>query len=164
MNVANDNPGRKGLHPVLVIALAGLVAGAFDIVYAIVSWGLRGVAPMRILQSVASGLLGADAYQGGLPIAALGLALHFFISFVAAGVFYLAARCLPVLLQRPAVSGLLYGAGVFIVMNYAVIPLSAIGRFPNMEPLLYANAAFANIVFFGLPLAMVVARFAPRRS
>jgi uncharacterized membrane protein YagU involved in acid resistance len=150
---------RKELSPVAVVVFAGLVAGAFDIVYAIVSWGLRGVAPLRILQSVASGLLGPDAYQGGVETAGLGLALHFSIAIAAAGVFYAAALRLSILRRRPAVSGLAYGAAVFFVMNYVVLPLSAVGHFPNMTPLNYANALFANVAFFGLPLALVVSRF-----
>ena len=48
------------------IVLGGLIGGAFDIAYAIIFSNLRsGVAPSRILQSVASGLLGSDAYTGG---------------------------------------------------------------------------------------------------
>jgi len=34
---------------------------------------------VRILQAIASGLLGPDAFTGGWSIAALGLALHFLI-------------------------------------------------------------------------------------
>ena len=41
------------------IVLGGLIAGAFDITYAIVfSFWRSGVAPSRVLQSVASGLPG----------------------------------------------------------------------------------------------------------
>lgn len=57
-----------------VILRAGLVAGALDITAACVSSWLRaGVGPVRVLQSVASGVLGADSYNGGLGSAALGV-------------------------------------------------------------------------------------------
>ena len=46
-------------------------------------------------QSIASGLLGKAAYEGGSATAPLGLALHFFIAFVMALVYVLAARRLP---------------------------------------------------------------------
>ena len=39
---------------------------------------------MRILQSVAAGLLGKAAYEGGAGTAALGAFLHFFIALVIA--------------------------------------------------------------------------------
>ena len=74
------------------IVIGGTIAGACDITYAITFWAFRGVSATRVLQSVASGLLGAPAIKGGLATAALGLALHFFIAFSAATIFYLAAK------------------------------------------------------------------------
>jgi hypothetical protein len=69
------------------ILLGGLIGGFFDITYAIVFSYIRAkVPPTRLLQSVASGLLGPAAFDGGIPTAALGLALHFFIALVAATV------------------------------------------------------------------------------
>jgi hypothetical protein len=53
----------------------GLIAGAFDITAAFINSGLRGVGPLRVLRSIASGLLGADASKGGLAAAALGFSL-----------------------------------------------------------------------------------------
>jgi len=45
----------------------GFIAGALDITAAFVTSGLRGVGPIRILQAIASGLLGADSYAGPPP-------------------------------------------------------------------------------------------------
>ena len=60
------------------ILVGGLIAGALDITYACVFFGLRNhVSPIRILQSVARGALGQNAFQGGLKTAALGLFFHF---------------------------------------------------------------------------------------
>ena len=44
----------------------GLLAGGLDITAAFVIYGVRGATPVRILQSIASGLLGVAAFQGGL--------------------------------------------------------------------------------------------------
>ena len=67
--------GRRGLK---TIVIAGLVAGALDITYAFIIWGLRGVSPIRIGQSVASGLIGREAaVGGGTATGMLGLLLHF---------------------------------------------------------------------------------------
>ena len=54
--------------------------------------GPQGVKPIRILQGIASGLLGAKSFTGGCETAALGAILHFFIAFSAATVFYLSSR------------------------------------------------------------------------
>ncbi len=55
----------------------------------ILIWGCHeGMSPIQVLQYIASGALGSDAFKGGLATAALGAALHFFIAFVVAnGVF-----------------------------------------------------------------------------
>jgi hypothetical protein len=52
-----------------------LVVGALDAIDAVVFFGLRGVTPIRIAHSIAAGLLGRAAFQGGLATAALGVGL-----------------------------------------------------------------------------------------
>jgi hypothetical protein len=120
-------------------------------------YGLRGATPLRILQSVASGLLGAAAYKGGLRTAALGLVLHFFIATTAAAVYYAASRRLEVLLRRPMISGLVYGVVVYVVMNLVVVPLSAIGRRPGLSTLTVVIVV-VHMLCVGLPIALVVTR------
>ncbi len=58
-----------------------LAVGILDILDAFIFFGLRGARPIGILQSIASGVLGRAAYQGGMRTAALGLLLHFVIAF-----------------------------------------------------------------------------------
>ena len=135
--------------------LAGIVAVAvLDILEPIIFYGFRGVAPIRIFQSVASGLLGREAYAGGIPSALLGAGLHVFIASVVVIVYWLASRRLPVLTERPLLCGVLYGLAVYAVMNFVVIPLSAIGgglRVPQLPALL--NGIFAHVVCVGPPSA-----------
>src|SRR5687767_15122496 len=108
-----------------------LIVGILDGLDAVVFFGLRGAQPIRIFQAIASGLLGRQAFDGGLATAALGLVLHFFIAFTIVAVFLFASKRLPVLVRAAIVSGILYGIAVYFVMNYIVIPLSAAtpGRF-----------------------------------
>ncbi|PYX93052.1 MAG: hypothetical protein DMG67_05280, partial [Acidobacteria bacterium] len=44
---------------------AGLLCGILDITAAFVTWAPQGVKPIRILQGIASGLLGAKSFTGG---------------------------------------------------------------------------------------------------
>jgi hypothetical protein len=108
----------------------GLICGILDLSSAIIGYGFRGVAPIRILQSVAAGALGRDSFNGGARSAALGLFFHFLIAFTAAAVFYLASRKITFLTAHPVISGLLYGELVFLLMHFVVIPLSASPRGP----------------------------------
>jgi hypothetical protein len=143
---------------VFAILIGGAIAGALDITYAIVFSGFRGVPAQRVLQSVASGLLGPAAFQGGMSTAALGLCLHFFIAFSAAAVFYLASRRLPLLTRRPVLSGILYGVLIYAVMNLVVLPLSAYPRRTSFPLLVLATGLFVHMFFIGLPIALATRR------
>jgi hypothetical protein len=117
------------------------------------------VTPVRVLHSIASGVLGADAYRGGARTAALGVALHFVIAFGAAAVYYAASRRLRFLVRRPVVSGLLYGVAVYLFMNLVVLPLSAIPFKVSYAPAVFATGLVVHMLCVGLPIALAVRRF-----
>jgi hypothetical protein len=143
----------------LAALLAGaLAAGVLDIVYAFVLAALRGGTPVRVLQSVASGVLGAPAYQGGLPTAALGLALHLGITLAAAGLYLAAARGAPWVRQHPWLSGTLFGFGVYAVMNFAVLPLSAVPFKVSHTPATLVQGFVSHAVLVGWPIAFCLHR------
>ena len=75
-----DDPSdaQSSSNAFLAIFWGGLACGVFDITQACIAWGIQNhLPPMRIFQSVASGLLGPKSFQGGAKTAALGLFLHF---------------------------------------------------------------------------------------
>ena len=138
------------------ILWAGLIAGTLDITAASINGMLlRGGNPMRVLRAVASGLLGAEARQGGVGTAALGLVLHFVIAFGAATVFFVASRKMRFLVQHAVVCGLLYGVAVYAFMNSVVVPLSAAPFEIPYEPI----GLLIHMFCVGLPIALVVRRF-----
>lgn len=143
------------------ILWGGLIAGVLDITYAIVFSYLRsGTSPAVILQSVASGLLGVDSYTGGFATAALGLFLHFLIAYIWAAVYYAASRKLDVLARAPVVCGLIYGVLIYAVMNYVVIPLSAVPQRPGPRPLLVlVTGLLIHMLGIGLPIALATRRY-----
>ena len=135
--------------------LAGTLAvGILDGLDAVVFFGLRGVAPVRVFQSIASGLLGRAAFAGGWTTGILGVALHFFIALCIAGVFLAASRRLPFLVRRPIVWGFLYGVAVYLVMNRVVIPLSAAASGSPSWPVL-VNGVLIHMFGVGLPVSVV---------
>jgi hypothetical protein len=141
------------------IVWGGLVAGVLDITDAFVAYGVLGVSPVRIMQSIASGLLGPSAYAGGAPTAALGLFLHFVIAFGAATAYSLASLKLKALLLRPVRYGLAFGVGVYLFMNYLVLPLSAFKKGPGSSLPLFVNGVLAVVLLVGLPIGLLTARF-----
>ena len=153
------SPGASGIRAILY---GGGLAGTLDIVAAFVFFGLRGVTPIQILQSIASGLFGLDSFKGGLRTAAVGLVLQFFIATTAAAVYYAASRRLEFLWRGPVAAGALYGVAVYFFMNFLVVPLSNVPKQPLV--LSVAAAVLAIHIFcVGLPIALSVRRFAPRR-
>ena len=142
------------------ILWGGLIAGTLDITDAFVFYGLRGVKPIRILHSVASGVLGPASFKGGWKTAALGMGFHFLIAFGATTVYYAASRKLTILTRHAVVCGLLYGGAVYLFMNRIVVPLSNVAKPtapPAMVPLV--NAVLAIVLCIGLPISLVVRRY-----
>jgi hypothetical protein len=139
--------------------LATFVAGALDITAAIVTWLLRDVPPARVLQSVASGVLGRDAYQGGNRAAALGLLLHFVVMAGIVSVYSIASQRVTMLRERRFISGITYGVLVWVAMTYVVVPLSASPvRLPQGFDFDVVLGVLTHIVCVGLPIAFLATR------
>ncbi|HWK48684.1 MAG TPA: hypothetical protein VNR40_02305 [Steroidobacter sp.] len=140
------------------ILWGGLVAGLIDITYAVGFSATRGVPPARILQSVASGLLGSPAYQGGAATATLGLVLHFLLMMIIAAIFYFASTRLRFLVSRPVAWGALYGFLVYWVMNLVVLPLSAFPSQVKFVPILVIPSLIVHAFGIGVPIAIASRR------
>lgn len=143
------------------IFLAGSIAGVLDITDAFVFFGLRGIKPARLLQGIASGLLGVKSFDYGARTVVLGAILHFLIAFSAAAVFYSASRKIAFLTRYPFTSGLLYGIMVYAFMNGIVLPLSSVVSKGPMTPAVFVNGVLAIMLLVGLPIALVVSYSAP---
>lgn len=143
------------------IVIGGLVAGALDILDAFVFFGLRGVSPVTILQSIASGLLGREAFQGGLPTATIGLALHFSIATVVSAVFVVTSSRWKALTRHPWIWGAAYGIAVFFTMRDVVLPLAGVpaGRFSWA---VFVNGLAIHVLGIGIPIALIARRWHSR--
>jgi hypothetical protein len=135
------------------LVLGTLAVGVLDLLDAFVFFGLRGVAPVRILQSIASGLLGRAAFNGGAATATLGFVLHFLIAAVIVAIFVLASRRFPQLAQRPFLYGPLYGLVAYLVMNWVVVPLSAAASGPQ-PGVVILNGVIIHVFGVGIPAAL----------
>lgn len=146
--------GDGGLSEGRALLWGTLIVGTADILDAFVFFGLRGIRPTRILQGIASGILGRDAFSGGGATIALGAVLHYFIAFAIIYVFLRASRGLPELARRPWLYGPVYGLIVYAVMNYVVIPLSLVTVRPKPLAVL-ANGLLIHMLGVGLPTALI---------
>jgi hypothetical protein len=156
---------KDGLKPALrIVVTAGLIAGLLDIGYVLVVFGLwRGANSIKILQGIAAALVGRDAaMSGGFAMAALGLAIHFAIALSVTAVFYALSRKARLLVEQPLIGGPLFGAAVWLVMQFAVLPLTATPP-KSFPPPQWWVVFIAHLVCVGLPIALVVRRM-ERRS
>ena len=108
------------------------------------------------LQYVASGAMGDTAFTGGLATALLGLVLDFIMTTIMAGVFILSVDRIPLLRRHVIPGSILYGFGVFIVMNLIVLPLSAAPALPAPPLWLLIELVLQHILLIGLPLGLLV--------
>jgi hypothetical protein len=143
---------KSSLSPARAVVAGGLVAGTLDLVYAFVYFGYLGVTPIRNVQSIASGVLGRAAYQGGWTTGALGIVLHMAILIVASALLYATSRRFPWIAKHPTIAGLLYGACIFAFMNAVVLPLSAIPFKVRYDVATIVVNGIAHMLLVGLPI------------
>jgi len=140
-------------HPLLAAILwGGFVAGTLDIGAASL---ISGFGPLVILRYIAAGLLGKGALVGGTTEAALGLVLQWAMSLVIAAIFVFIVGRRVAATSRWPVWGVAYGVVVFAVMNYVVVPLSALGKMPHFTVFSFI-ANLAAMLLFGWIIAFFV--------
>ena len=146
------------------IVLGGLAIGVLDFLDATLFFGLYFAVPFqRVWQGVSAGLLGSEAARaGGWNTAVLGILLHFVVAFCMAAVYYAAARNIPFLIDRPVISGLIFGVAAHLAMKYVVIPLSAIGAIAPYNLPNFLNAVIGHALLVGLPVALIASWSARR--
>lgn len=145
--------------------LTGLAGGALDFAAASIVYpaAYPGLTVMRIWQSVAEGVLGPAAYDGGAATALLGTALHFFIALCAGIVFVLVMSRAPLFGRLWTVSGAVYGVSMYYFMQLVVLPLSEIGARPYNAKSAAIGLAI-HVFIFGLGSAFVASRLLRRKT
>jgi hypothetical protein len=116
-----------------------------------------GFNPIQVLQYIASGFYGAAAFQKGISGALVGLLAHFFIAFAVAAIYVGGTRFLPMLSGKAVLWGAIYGVAVFIVMNFVLLPHTAVVKSP-LSLSLFLNGVVAHALLIGLPIALVARR------
>lgn len=103
---------------------------------------------------IAATVMGPAA-NGNPGAPAIGVALHFAVAiFWALGYVYL-ARTQPQLVRRPWLSGIAFGLVVYVFMQIILITA---GAYHRPGPVALLTNLVAHTLFFGLPVALIVAR------
>lgn len=140
--------------------ISGLIIGTAHAIsyHWLISGVLSGYPITAVYQYIASAALGESAFAGSVATTLLGVLFHFIVSLIVASVFVLSASQISLLRRHPVVGSLLYGLGVFIVMNMIVIPLSAAPILPAPTTFQLISNLLEHILVIGLPLGLIVRR------
>lgn len=138
------------------IGLATLVSGTLDALAAIIVFvfvlGQANV--IQVLQTIASGVYGAEAFQMGLIGAFYGFVLHYIIAFGCSVVVYATYRLFPVFRDYPIASGLAYGGYVWVFMNFFVLPMTNVVQGP-FSPGVALTGFIWHMFLVGLPIVLI---------
>jgi hypothetical protein len=136
-----------------------LLAGTLDITAASVYYTLTyGISLAQLYQNIASGVFGDSAFEGGTPMACLGLALHYAIAFVWTLFFFVAFPRIKLLRMNAFASSAAFGIFIWLVMNLVVLPLSRVS--PSPIRLVPALIGAAFLVFcIALPNVLIIGKF-----
>lgn len=145
------------------ILIAGLIVGTLDGLAAITSSYIqREVTPDRVFRFVASGVFGKDAFEGGTPMALLGLLFHFIVATGWTALFFLAYPKIKFLSWNKYIIGIAYGIFVLFAMNTVVVPLSNV---PNPSPgTIHLPQLFIHMFIVGLPISLLASRYYTRNK
>lgn len=138
------------------IGLATLASGTLDALAAIIVFvfALGQANVIQVLQTIASGIYGAEAFQMGLTGAFYGVVLHYIIAFGASVVIYAAYRFFPVFRDYPITSGLAYGGYVWVFMNFFVLPMTNVVQGP-FSPGVALTGFIWHMFLVGLPIVLI---------
>lgn len=153
MNTTSGKLSVDQSRPLPAIFVGGFIAGLLDLTCAYILYGVH------MPRGIARGLVGSIAFQGGVGFNVLGIALHFFIAFSAAAVYYGASLKLKFLKEYPFVCGVFYGIAIFLVMNLIVLPLSAIHAKGPFTMRGLDQGLLVHMFLIGLPIAYSVRIF-----
>jgi hypothetical protein len=122
--------GPMNRYVLSAIAIVFLLATG-DLIFACTYWHVTyDVPPSRLIQNIASGLLGKRAFAGGEDTVMLGVVLQYFMIALMVGTYYVVSRRIKALNAKPWVWGPLYGLVLYVTMNHVVVPLSAAPKGP----------------------------------
>lgn len=157
----SDSFGKRSRPPAFKTLLwAGFIAGSLDILAAIIVYVyvMNVTTSIHLLQGIANGVFGKSAFEGGISMALLGLAIHYTIAFSFTLFYFLIFPLIPFLNKRRMVSGLLYSIFVWCVMNIAVLPLLHIANI-SVKWKGILRGVLILMFCYGLPVSLVISRY-----
>jgi hypothetical protein len=162
MNLTASFYGSRSVaaRPIPWLLLAALGAAALDLGFAVSFWASEGVPAIRVLQSIATWVLGRAAFEGGMATAALGTLLYVALMWTLAVLYRGLTRRFPQMLRQPIRFGLAYGALMYGLVFHICVPLLTAAGPASQRPDWIVACVVAYMVLVGLPCAWAAHRMA----
>jgi len=152
-----------GKNLLKAMLIAGLIIGVLDGLAACISaYVQREVTPGRVWRYVASGVFGKDAFDGGIPMAFIGLFFHFVIATGWTTLFFLLYPRVKFLSWNKYIIGMAYGVFVMFAMNLVVVPLSNVPN-PNTGSV-HLPQLFIHMFIIGVPISLLANRYYAKKQ
>ncbi len=140
------------------ILWSGLVAGVLDSLAGVVVYYIYfGLNPFQVLQFIASGIYGPSAINGGFLMIIVGLLFHFVIAYTVAIIYFYAYPNIKILRDQKIIAGLVYGLGIWLVMNLLILPNTNVPKSPFDLSLAIVGIVW-HMILVGLPIALITAK------
>ena len=145
---------------VSTILKSGIIAGTLDAIAGVIVYYIWfGFNPFQVLQYIASGVHSPTAIDdgSGIPMVLAGMVYHYFIAFVVAIIYFFAYPKFSLLRDHKVIAGLLFGLGIWLVMNLLVLPNSNIPKGPFDTGLAIVGIIW-HMTLVGLPIALITSK------
>jgi uncharacterized membrane protein YagU involved in acid resistance len=148
------------------VLLTTLVAGTLDIIAAHIHLTvITGKFPASMFYGIAAHAIGLKNVQNGGPaIFALGVFIHYFISFSFTLFFFLLYPAVSKVSSNKYLNGLLYTIFVWVTMSFIVLPLAALPRKPFVLNIHQVIGFFILILVFGMPISVMMDKYYKSRK
>ncbi|MBC9934298.1 hypothetical protein [Chitinophaga qingshengii] len=150
--------------PAGIILLTWMMAGTLDLFSACLQFVLMtGKSFVNVLLFVASGVFGTAAFSGNPAMMWWGVLFHYIIALGFTLLFFGLYPRIPEMRRIPAVSGLVYGIFVWLVMNLLILPLTNIPKGPfHLVNVLVGMCIL--MVAIGLPMGLMAGKYYQHKS
>jgi len=150
-------------NKILTIAILSLITGTLNAIAIVISFYPASIA--RVFRYIASGLFGLSAFTEDNMVF-WGLLFHCVITVVFSLGFWAIYPKFKSGLKNKYLIGVIFGLIIWVVMNFAVLPLTNIPKPPEHTVSLLAviEGIAALIICVGLPIALISDRYYIRKA
>lgn len=149
----------KSSSPIKTILWSGLIAGILDSIAGVIVYYIYfDLNPLQVLQFIAAGVYGPEAINGGIGMILAGIFFHFLIAYVVAIIYFVAYPKIGLLQNNKVVMGLIYGLGIWLIMNLLILPASSIPKGPFDIGLAIVGIIW-HMTLVGLPIALITSKY-----